>query len=244
LNYLFDKDDKDKITFKGNICHIKAGVTVSDLLLDETLLEAIPNWYSFLKLVSSTPIRNIGTVAGNLANGSPIGDFTIILLALKAKISLTNKKNTTRELQLKDFYLGYKTLDKTPDEIITEVSFELPRSSQFNFEKVSKRQYLDIASVNTAINIFSNGDIISEAHCSIGGVGPIPKYLTLTSAFLTGKAITAKMVKEAEKLLQTELAPISDARGTIEYKRLLARQLFFSHFIALFPDTLTMQDLL
>ena len=243
LNYLFDKDNEDRIVFEGQTCIIKSGVTVSELMSQKTLLAAIPNWYEFMKLVSSTPIRNIGTVAGNLANGSPIGDMTIIMLALKARISLTNKEDVTRELALKDFYLGYKTLDMKTDEIISKIAFDVPIASWLNFEKVCKRQYLDIASVNTAINVYTMGETIIEAHCSIGGVGPTPKYLTQTSAFLTGKELSPEMLKEAVQVLQGELAPISDARGTVEYKRLLARQLFFAHFLALYPETFKMQEL-
>ena len=146
---------------------------------------------------------------------------------------------------LKDFYLGYKQLDKKEDEIITEIAFELPSNGiKFNFEKVCKRQYLDIASVNTAISIGTNEKTITEAHVSIGGVGPIPKYLAKTSAFLKDKSISVSNVKDAETLLQTELSPISDARGTEAYKRLLARQLFFGHFIALFPETIKMDELI
>ena len=113
--YLFDKKELNGISFDGNICKLKSSVTVTDLMDNETLLNAIPNWYSYLKLLSSTPIRNIATIAGNIANGSPIGDFTIILLAMKAKLTLTNKENVNRQVMLKDFYLGYKTLDKKAD---------------------------------------------------------------------------------------------------------------------------------
>ena len=245
LDYLFDKSSLNGIAFNGNICILKSAVTVTDLIENERLLETIPNWYNYLKLLSSTPIRNIATIAGNLANGSPIGDFTIILLAMKAQLTLTNKENVSRKLMLKDFYLGYKQLDKKAGEIITEIAFEMPTSgTQFNFEKVSKRQYLDIASVNTAISITTNGNTITEAHASIGGVGPIPKYLAKTNTFLANKEITVSVIKEAEQTLQTELSPISDARGTEAYKRLLALQLFFGHFIALFPETIKMDDLI
>ena len=245
LDYLFDKSELNGILFNGNTCALKSSVTVTDLIENETLLNTIPNWYNYLKLLSSTPIRNIATIAGNIANGSPIGDFTIILLAMKAKLTLTNKANASRQVALKDFYLGYKTLDKKADEIISEITFELPTNgSQFNFEKVCKRQYLDIASVNTACTIKTNGNTIVVADVSIGGVGPIPKYLTKTSEFLVNKSIDIATIKQAEQILQTELAPISDARGTIEYKRLLARQLFFAHFITLFPETIKMHDLL
>ena len=243
LHYLFDKNELKGITFEGNLCTIKSAVTVSDLITNERLLKEIPNWYNYLKLLSSTPIRNIATIAGNLANGSPIGDFTIILLAMNAKVTLTNKENSSRQLPLKDFYLGYKTLNKTADEIISAITFEVPKTNKFNFEKVCKRQYLDIASVNTACSISVDETTISNADFSMGGVGPIPKYLAKTSAFLVNQSITIEVIKEAEKILQTELTPISDARGSAEYKRLLARQLFFAHFITLFPETFKMDDL-
>ena len=245
LDYLFDKSELNGISFNGNTCVLKSSATVTDLMENKTLLDAIPNWYQHLKLLSSTPIRNIATIAGNIANGSPIGDFTIILLAMKAELTLTNKDNESRKVLLKNFYLGYKQLDKKADEIITEIAFKLPTNgTQFNFEKVCKRQTLDIASVNTAISIATNGSTISEAHVSMGGVGPIPKYLAKTSKFLAEKQITVSVIKQAEQLLQTELSPISDARGTEAYKRLLGRQLFFSHFITLFPETINMDDLI
>ena len=244
LDYLFDKSDLNGIHFDGNKCTIKSAVTVTDLIENETLLKTIPNWYNYLKLLSSTPIRNIATISGNIANGSPIGDFTIILLALKAQLTLTNKSNVSRQVALKDFYLGYKTFDKKEGEIITEISFELPnQTTKFNFEKVSKRQYLDIASVNTAAAISTKENTIIDAVISIGGVGPIPKYLSKTSNFLVNKNISSEVILEAAQILQTELSPISDARGTEDYKRLLARQLFFAHFIALFPETIKMNDL-
>jgi xanthine dehydrogenase small subunit len=244
LDFLFNKKELNGITFKGNICVIKSSTTVSDLIENETLLNTIPNWFNYLKLLSSTPIRNIATIAGNIANGSPIGDFTIILLAMKAQLILTNKSNVSRELPLKDFYLNYKTFNKKTDEIITEITFEVPNNgAKFNFEKVSKRQYLDIASVNTACTVSIKGNYITDANISMGGVGPIPKYLIKTSTFLIGKELNFKTVKESEVILQSELSPISDARGAEAYKRLLARQLFFAHFITLFPETIKIDDL-
>ena len=245
LDYVFNKPELNGITFDGKFCTIKGSVTVTDLLENEILLNRIPNWYNYLKLVSSTPIRNIGTIAGNLANGSPIGDFTIILLAMKAQLTLTNKENKHRKLPLKDFYLGYKTFHKTAAEIISAITFEVPENGmQFNFEKVCKRQYLDIATVNSALSISIEENTIVEAHLSMGGVGPIPKYLLQTSQVLVNQPLSIATIKHAAQMLQTELTPISDARGTQAYKRLLARQLFFAHFMALFPDSIKMNDLL
>ena len=77
---------------------------------------------------------------------------------------------------------------------------------------------------------------------SLGGVAAIPKYLHDTSAFLTGKPLTSETILEANEILQKEISPISDVRGTTDYKRLLARQLFFAHFTELFPNNFTLND--
>jgi xanthine dehydrogenase small subunit len=137
---------------------------------------------------------------------------------------------------LRKLYKGYKQLDKAANEYIENIWFQLPdKNTLFNFEKVSKRTHLDIASVNTAISITMNGEKIVDAGISAGGVGPIPMYLQLTSEFLKEKALTEELIHEATAVAQTEISPISDARGTEEYKRLLLDQLIRAHFITLFP---------
>lgn len=245
LQFLSAKPTYDHIAISDGQCILKPNTTVSELMVCKHVLDAIPGWYQYLKLVSSTPIRNIATIAGNLVNASPIGDLTIILLALNSKITLTDTLQNQRTIWLKDFYKGYKTLDKTEDEIITEISFRQPEShTLFNFEKVSKRTHLDIASVNTAIAIETRDMLILSAGCSVGGVGPIPLYLRETSKFLAGRKINVETIHLAEQVLQKEINPISDARGQKDYKRLLARQLFFSHFITLFPSLINLEDLI
>ena len=246
LNFLFRKKELSGIEFSDSECIINASSTATDLIENKRLQSIFPGWHSFMKLVSSTPIRNIGTVAGNLVNASPIGDLTILLLGLNASITLSENDIQTRTLALRDFYLGYKKLDKKDTEIISEIRFDLPvEDSNFNFEKVCKRTYLDIASVNTAMQIkLSDHSSILEVHCSMGGVGPIPMYLKNTIEFLKGKDLSAELIAEAGDILQFEISPITDARGSAEYKRLLARQLFFSHFHSMFPDVIKLEDLL
>ncbi|MBL7954934.1 MAG: FAD binding domain-containing protein [Flavobacteriales bacterium] len=231
------------IRFEGDQCIIGGASTAADLLNSEVLKKFLPLLEDYLLLVSSTPIRNMGTLAGNFVNASPIGDLTAMFIGLDSSITLSNVKGE-RQLRLRDFYKGYKQLDKSPDEIVTRVSFKLPtKDTRFHFEKVSKRTYLDIASVNSAIRLEMDGDTIREAHVSAGGVAPIPKYLTNTSAFLAGKMISNDTVRAAVKVMNEEIAPISDARGTAEYKRLLLRQLFFAHFMELFPEKFTLNAL-
>lgn len=244
INFLFNKNKLNEIYKEGNKCFIGASTTVTDLMESEIIKDAFPQFNKVCKLVSSTPIRNIATLAGNFVNASPIGDFTILFLALDAKLilSLTRALSTSgegaakREIALRDFYKGYKQLDKKENEYIEQIWFELPdKDHLFNFEKVSKRTHLDIASVNSAINIKTNNETILEASLSAGGVGPIPFYLAKTSSYLKDKKIDEEVIDEAIEIVQSEISPISDARGSEDYKRLLLSQLIKAHFITLFP---------
>ena len=231
------------ITIINNSCEIGANATVSDLWNHKELNTCFPHLKKHLKLISSEQIRNMASFGGNLVNASPIGDMTIFFLALNSNLTIINQNGSERTLPLKEFYQGYKTYNLKEDELIKTISFKLPtKQSFFNFEKVCKRTHLDIASVNSAIHISVENDIISEVHVAIGGVAAIPKYLYETSKFLIGKAMTSETVIEANAILQKEILPISDVRGTSDYKRLLARQLFFAHFTELFPKQFTLND--
>lgn len=242
IELVYDQKELKGISVSNGVCTIGGATTAAELMDSAHLNKIFPNLYKHLKLVSSTPIRNMGTIAGNFVNASPIGDLTAFFLALNASIVLEG--NSKRTIALKDFYLGYKQLDKKADEKIVAISFNVPdKNTLFNFEKVSKRTYLDIASVNSAMSITTDGDKITDAHISAGGVGPTPKYLDKTRSFLIGKELTQKTIKEANDIIQSEIAPISDARGAEQYKRLLLRQLFYAHFIELFPTKFEMEVL-
>ena len=236
IEFLFDRKDLKGISKSGNICEMGAGATVTDIAESKIFREHFSNLKKYIHVISSTQIRNMATVGGNFTNASPIGDLTIFFLALNAQLilsSITEKRN----IPLRNFYKGYKLTDKLPGEIIEKISFELPEKTDlFNFEKVSKRTCLDIASVNSAIHLKINGDIITEAGISAGGVGPIPAYLSKSSEFLKGKEVTQAIVQKLIEIAQTEITPISDARGTASYKRLLLSQLIKAHFITLFPE--------
>ena len=238
LALVFDKPDLKGIIREDNKCIIGASATVTDLVESDIIKESFPDFNRYAKLISSTPIRNMATIAGNFINASPIGDFTIFFLALNADIELHNSSNGqhNRVMPLRKLYKGYKQLDKHPDEIITRIMFELAtKNLYFNFEKVSKRTNLDIASVNSAIYLQMENDVIANAGLSAGGVAPVPLYLQKTSEFLNGKTITEELIDEAIEVMQTEISPISDARGTKGYKRLLLGQLLKAHLKPLTP---------
>jgi xanthine dehydrogenase small subunit len=243
---LFDDNDLRKIEEVGEFVEVGASVVVTDLLESSIFQNIFPNLYKHLKLISSTPIRNMATLAGNFVNASPIGDMTVWFLALDAEIVLsepgavvTGLNAAVRNIPLRELYLGYKDLAKSEDEFIKTIRFRKD-VQHFNFEKVSKRTCLDISSVNTAISlsvapaVAGGSNKILEAHVAAGGVAPVPLYLKKTSEFLRGKEINEATINEANEIMQSEISPISDVRGSESYKRLLLRQLFRAHFVELF----------
>jgi len=237
----YDQPQLNQIKSKDGKCFIGASTTVTDLEKSKLMLSIFPDLKSYTKLVASTPIRNMATNAGNFINASPIGDMSIFFLALDAEIVLNNNLKK-RNIKLKDFFLDYKKLDKESEEFIETIVFEIPgKNAAFNFEKVSKRTHLDIASVNSACLMEIVDGTVIKIHLSAGGVGPIPKYLKETCAFMNGEKIDQNLIEDAIKIMQQEIAPISDARGSAEYKRLLLRQLFIAHMIKFFPQIFTPQ---
>jgi len=256
---LLYEDELRGIRDAGEFIEIGASATVTDLLESPMMNAIFPDLYKHLKLVSSTPIRNMATLAGNFVNASPIGDMTVWFLALDAEIDLSEPPASAggrqRTSRLRDLYLGYKHLAKQPEEIITAIRFKKPAGDfRFNFEKVCKRTYLDIASVNTAISLTVRSTpgetwlppalsepgapmgslvthTIESAHVAAGGVSPIPLYLGKTSEFLVGKTVDKETIAVANEIMQSEISPISDVRGTEQYKRLLLRQLLQAHFV-------------
>ncbi len=244
VHLIFNNKTLKGITIENDSCTIGAGSTVTDLWENTALNTYFPRLKAHLKLVSSEPIRNMASFGGNLINASPIGDMTIFFLALNGKIIITDPQGNTRETALKEFYKAYKTFDLNEGELVKHISFKLPsKNTYFNFEKVCKRTHLDIASVNSAMSITVENGIIEDVHVATGGVAPVPKYLHETVAFLTGKELTHQLILEANEVLQQEIAPISDVRGSSDYKRLLARQLFFAHFTEVFSHQFQLTDL-
>lgn len=243
IRLVFDRPELRGIRLEKDRCFIGAGATAENLRTSPVMAGLFPKIRDYMKLVSSTPIRNMGTLAGNLVNASPIGDLTIFFLALGSEIEL-EQNGRKRRMPLEDFYQGYKRLDKKPGELVTGISFPAPGPrTHFNFEKICKRTHLDIAGVNSAFRLEMKGDTIIEAGISAGGVAPVPLYLRAVSAFLRGKTPDAGTVREAASIALDEISPISDARGTAEYKRLLLRQLIYAHFLTCFPESLTLETL-
>lgn len=231
---LLSLKSKDRyIKMDGDNCTFGYATTVADIA-QHPFFQRIQNWNDHIKLVSSTQIRNMATVAGNFVNASPIGDFSIIFLALDAQLKL-DEGELKRDVPLRKFFLQYKVVDLHPREHIDSISFNYPSSLKFSFEKVSKRTHLDIASVNSALAVEMDVDVIRRFSLSAGGVGPVPLFLKNASTFMEGKTLNQETISKLMNLIQEDISPISDARGTSDYKRLLLSQLVKAHLLKIFP---------
>ncbi|MBN1302269.1 MAG: FAD binding domain-containing protein [Melioribacteraceae bacterium] len=228
-----------EITETETEIHIGANVSFEQFNRSDIIGLYFPGLHEYMHLIASLPIRNAASIAGNIVNASPIGDLSIFLLGINAKLILVNNKRQ-REINLKDFYKGYKSLDKSDDEYISKIIINKPSENfYFNFEKVSKRQHLDIATVNSAMSMTIEDEIVKEAHLSFGGVAPVPLYMAKLSKDILGRKIEPGLLQYVVDDSQNELAPISDIRGSKEYKSLLVKQIIKKHFNVLFPEVFT-----
>ncbi len=224
------------IEVRDGRCLIGAATSVEELLESRLLEGEIPHLHQFLAHVASTPVRDRATLGGNLVNASPIGDLSICLLALDADLIL-EKQGKQRRLPLRHFFLDYKQLQLEPGEQVKRIEFAEPAGHvRFNFEKVAQREYLDIASVNTACGLELEGRRVRHVSLSAGGVAAIPLLLEQSAAMLSGEEINADLVLAAADMAAREVTPIDDIHGSASYKRLLLRQLMIAHFVALTPE--------
>jgi xanthine dehydrogenase small subunit len=187
---------------------------------------------------ASPSIRQMATVGGNLVNASPVADLAVLLLALSAELELSSAHGN-RRLPLSAFYRDYKQTALRPDEVLTSVF--LPRNPdqqlRLHFDKVSHRDCDDIATVNTAL-VEAGGlpGCFGLLTVSAGGVGPCPLLLQAFADSVQGRAIGPDVVRSALSRVDADIRPISDHRGSADYKRHLLQHLLASHLCALHPE--------
>lgn len=236
----FDSILSKEIKFEKEFLQIGGAVSIQEFFRHHRVLQSYPQLQNFSYLIASEQIRNMGTLAGNIVNASPIGDLSILFLSLNAQLQLENHSGAERIILLRDFFIDYKQTALSKNEWIKNILIKIPHTGrQIHFEKVSKRTHLDIASVNSAIAARVDEKYIREISLSFGGVAAIPKFMARTSAFLTGKELSINTLGKALEIMQDEISPISDIRGSAQYKRLLARQLFLQHFLVLYPELIS-----
>jgi xanthine dehydrogenase small subunit len=195
---------------------IGAAVSLSDAF---AALEADrPQLHGFFSRFAGLPVRNSGTLGGNIANGSPIGDSMPLLIALNASVVLMSVRGS-RELPLENLYAGYRKNVMAADEVLAFVQVPRPQADEWlRVYKVSKRFEDDISAVCLAVNLqLQDGQVIA-ASLGAGGVAATPVRAAQTEAALRGQPWTQTSVSHAMATLRAEFQPISDMRASAAYR--------------------------
>lgn len=202
------------------------GAAVTWSRIEDFCQERLPEYHQILTRFGSPQVRHAGTLVGNLANASPIADSIPFHCAAGATIELAGV-NGTRSVPIESFYLGYKKLDLRPEEIITAVSTPMPtESTRVKLYKISKRRDMDISTVTLAIWIELAGETISTVRLAAGGVGPVVLRLPEAEAALAGEPLTLGAMEAAGRIARDEITPLSDVRGSSDYRLKLVENLF------------------
>jgi len=197
-----------------------AGLALTDVM--DRVKESLPPLHEMLRWFASRPIRNRATLGGNLATASPIGDTAPVLLSLDASVILASR-NGRRELPLADFFTGYRKTVLQPGELLLAVkvpSLSKDENRICRAFKISRRREMDISIVSAGICIERDRKgLITRARLAFGGVAPTPVLAEKTMAFLVSRPWNPETLSEAGSLLESEFQPISDGRGSAEYRR-------------------------
>jgi xanthine dehydrogenase small subunit len=213
-------EELNDVTLEDGVLVVGANATLTQV--ERRSAEIVPEFAQMLWRHGSPLIRNSGTLAGNIANGSPIGDTMPALYVLNGEIELTGLSGS-RRVNINDFYTGYRKTVIAPDEIITRVLMPIPkRDEQFRLYKVSKRHDLDISTFTAAFWMRRENGVIGEIRIAYGGCGPNIIRLRKTEANLVGKPFNEAEIESAAEIARAEITPISDVRGDAEYRFTLA----------------------
>ena len=192
-----------------------------------TLARYFPGMDELIGRVGGPQIRAMGTIAGNIANGSPIGDSPPPLIALGARLTLRSAQGE-RGLPLEDYFLGYGKQDRRPGEFIAEVTIpKLGPRDVFRVWKISKRRDEDISSVCAAFNLTrGEDDVIAAARIAFGGMAATPKRARAAEAALVGRPWSRETFAAAAAALERDFAPLDDWRASAAYRMRVAQNLF------------------
>ena len=232
--YIGNVAELKRIKVEDETLYIGASVPLNDAF------RAIADYYPEIKQqwerFASVPIRNAGTLGGNIANGSPIGDSMPWLITLNAKVKLASE-NGSRTYPLEDLYVDYMKKSMNPDEIVEAVIIPVSQpSTMFRTYKLSKRYDSDISAVCAAFSLKISGNEIDDARIAFGGMAAIPKRAQSTEASLIGEKWNEQTAKKAIKSIANDFSPLTDMRASGDNRLQSAKNLLYRFYLETRPD--------
>ncbi len=212
-----------------NRLEIGAAVSYSDAM--DVLVQYYPDFRPMLSRLGAVQVRNAGTIGGNIANGSPIGDMPPPLIALRARLVLRSAGGR-RELDLEDYFIAYGKQDLRPGEFIEKVLLPLPGDQQlFRVYKLSKRFDQDISSVCAAFALLLDDDEVAEIRICYGGMAATPTRARGAQRALLGQKWTRENIELAMLAMANDFQPLTDWRASSEYRTRAAQNLLLRFFL-------------
>ena len=212
------------------------GAKLSWSKLAEYCKKDFPQFSEIIEIFASRQIKNVATLAGNIANASPIADSIPFLYVMDAEIELTRyhsitKQSDSRWVRINKFYHGYKTTEMRTDELITRIRWNMTHDDDIlKLYKVSKRKDLDISTFTAGIWIRLKKGKIEKVRLALGGVGPVVLRMPETEDYLKGKPMLLKIFQAAGQIARREINPISDVRASSENRLQLAENIMLKFF--------------
>jgi len=212
-----------EIKEEGGRISIGAAITMAELLENELIVSKCPVLASASKSVGSPLTRNRATVGGNIANASPSADTAPVLLTLNADVHLLATDATRRQVPLTSFFKDYKKTERKENELIIGFSFDTPAPGLWSrFAKVGQRSGAAISVANMSVIIDRDGNRCRDIAVAFGAVAPVPLRAAATEKAVKGKTFSDQLVAECSEAVQSDISPISDIRGSAEYRRHVA----------------------
>jgi carbon-monoxide dehydrogenase medium subunit len=204
---------------------VGAGVSARTLELAQMVRDGFTSLAESAGVVGSLQIRHLATLGGNLANAAPSADMAPPLLALDAEFLIAGPRGQ-RHVPAKDFFQGVRRTQLAPDELLVEIIIPAPGSgSGGTYVRHTPRRELDIAVVGVAAQLTIADGKCVKARIALAAVAPVPVRASAAEARLEGEAVTPALIEEAGNLAVEAASPISDQRGSAEFRRHLVRVL-------------------
>ena len=197
---------------------IGAGEVMADLLENPLLQSRLPVFVSMLRCFANPLVRNRATLGGNLADASPIGDSIPVLLTLGARMRVAGDGGE-RTVSLEQFFSGPGENTLQPEELIRTVEVPLPESGRGSFQKLGLRKGSSCSVVSVAVWLVAEGGKVREIAIACGGVAPTPLRARRAEKAFRGQPLEPERVRALAEEVQPDIRPISDVRGSAEYRR-------------------------
>ena len=231
LSSLIYMNSIDELNYiKKNNNYIEVGATVSLINFESFIKKDFPDFFQILKRYGSVQIRNVCTIAGNIATASPIGDTLPLLLSLDSQIIIKGKSKT-KILPLNGFFINYRKTKLKRGQFIHSIRIPILKKNIFKAYKISKRIDDDISSVCASFNIELENNKIKKIKIAYGGMASIPKRAVNCEKILLNSFLSAEIINKAKKSLEKDFRPIADVRASKKYRIEIAKNLLEKCFL-------------